>query len=290
MVICGPNGMFEEVRPVQRRAVPCPVSRNVVGERGELGQVRVQPRAGRTRPGAGSPADEQRGAQRDHAGADQRHLQPLLGQWPAQPDRAPEHPDAAHQHDGTSAAAITSRSATSTQVSIAPRSPGAGTSAAARGPAPGMISSRGTPVPTWSGTRSRVKAELPSCGASMMPDAISTRTHALAPGRSALGHQAGQQDQQRVGERGRGVHQRRAHPPDQLHDHVLGQLGGVERDVGHGPAVQQQVAVQHVPRLQGVGPAVRRDGLGSGDPQVTQEQHDARRPGTRRSRSAGPSG
>jgi hypothetical protein len=54
----------------------------------------------------------------------------------------------------------------------------------------------------------------------------------LAPGRGALGQQNGEQDDQRVGH-GRGhVHDVRVQPADQLDQHVLRQLGGVERDVG----------------------------------------------------------
>ena len=81
--------------------------------------------------------------------------------------------------------------------------------------------------------------------------------HAFPSCRPPLSRQTAEQDQQRVGYGGRHVHRRGAEPPDQFDDHVLGQLGGVVRDVADGPAAQQQVAVQHVPCLQRLVRAVR---------------------------------
>ena len=66
----------------------------------------------------------------------------------------------------------------------------------------------------------------------------------------AVGHRRRQHHQQRVGERGADPHHVRVQPADQLDQHVLGQLGRVERHVGQLPAVQQQVAVQHRPALE----------------------------------------
>ncbi len=98
---------------------------------------------------------------------------------------------------------------------------------------------------------------------------------ALAAGRPALGQQPAQQDDQRVGQRRGHVHGVAVQPVDPLHEHVLGQLGRVERHVRHGPAAEQEVAVQHVPGLQGLAAALRggrdRPGLG----QVGGVQQDA---------------
>ena len=81
---------------------------------------------------------------------------------------------------------------------------------------------------------------------------------------------------QGVGDRGRGVQHVGVQPADRLHDHVLGQLGGVERHVGGRPAMQQRVTVQHVPGLQRDGGAVGGDLLGARYGQVAQVQGDAR--------------
>src|SRR5207342_3860209 len=63
-------------------------------------------------------------------------------------------------------------------------------------------------------------------------------------------------------------------PQYQLDEHVLGNFGRVVRHVRDGPAVQQQVAVQHVPGLQGLVRAVRGSGIGPREPEETEEQGD----------------
>jgi hypothetical protein len=45
-------------------------------------------------------------------------------------------------------------------------------------------------------------------------------------------------------------------PAQEFHQHVLRQFRRVEGDIRERPAAQQQVAVQHVPRLQGVARAI----------------------------------
>ncbi len=74
--------------------------------------------------------------------------------------------------------------------------------------------------------------------------------HAFAAPRPAPGEQGRRQDEQRVGHRARHVDDVRGQAAGQLDQRVLRELGGVERDVGDPPAVQQRVAVQQVPRLE----------------------------------------
>ena len=89
----------------------------------------------------------------------------------------------------------------------------------------------------------------------------------------------GEHDEQRVRQRGGHVQHAGGKPARQLHGGVLGQLGGVERDVGERPAAQQPVAVQQVPGLEGVGRAVRPGGKRRRQPQVAAEEPRARRAG-----------
>ena len=96
----------------------------------------------------------------------------------------------------------------------------------------------------------------------------------VPPGRPSPGQQAGRQHQQRVGHGARDVDHIGAQAPDQLDEHVLGNFGRVVRHVRDGPAVQQPVPVQHVPRLQRLVRAVRGNGIGPGHPQVGDEQDD----------------
>ena len=109
---------------------------------------------------------------------------------------------------------------------------------------------------------------------------------ALGPAGPAAGHGGREEDEQRVRDRGADVHHLGPEPGDGLHEHVLRQFGGVERHVRHVPAVQQRVAVHDVPRLHGVGRAVRHHRGGAGDPQVGDEE-DGRH---RRDRRAPPQG
>jgi hypothetical protein len=67
-------------------------------------------------------------------------------------------------------------------------------------------------------------------------------------GDASPGQQHGQQYRQRVGHRRRDVGRVGVHAEEDLQQGVLRQLGGVERHVGQVPAMQQQVAVQHVRR------------------------------------------
>jgi hypothetical protein len=97
-----------------------------------------------------------------------------------------------------------------------------------------------------------------------------------ATGRAALGDEGGQHHQQRVGERGGHVHHVRPQPANRLHQHVLGQFRGVKRHIREVPAGQQQVAVQHRPRLQRDRCAVRTDGQRPRLAQRAQEQHHRR--------------
>jgi hypothetical protein len=98
---------------------------------------------------------------------------------------------------------------------------------------------------------------------------------ALTAGGAPAGeHRPGQHDQGVADRRGNVQHVR-LQPADQLHQHVLGQLGGVERHVGDGPAAQHRVAVQHGPCLQRVRRAVRADPRGPGHVQVAQVEPDA---------------
>ena len=97
---------------------------------------------------------------------------------------------------------------------------------------------------------------------------------ALAARRAPPGqHRAGQHDQ-RVADRRRHVQHVRVQATEVLDEHVLGQFGGVERDVGDRPAAQQRVAVQHGPGLQRVGRAVRTDPRRPGDVQIAEVEPD----------------
>ena len=106
-------------------------------------------------------------------------------------------------------------------------------------------------------------------------------------GAASPGQCHGQQRHDGEGDRGGGVHHVRAAPEHQFHQHVLGQFGVVEGHVGQPPAVQQQVAVQHVPGLQGEHRAVGVPGVGLRHPQVAGE-HRGRggRPGRHREPAA----
>ena len=85
----------------------------------------------------------------------------------------------------------------------------------------------------------------------------------------------GEQDGQGVAERAGDVHHVRAHAAEQLHEHVLGQLGRVEGDVGGPPAPQQRVPVQHRLGLQDHGGAVGVERRGPRLAHVEREQADA---------------
>ena len=74
----------------------------------------------------------------------------------------------------------------------------------------------------------------------------------LALADAATGQQHGEHDDERVGHRRRDVGGVGVQPEQTLQHEVLRQLGGDERDVGQVPAVQQHIAVQHVPRHQQV--------------------------------------
>src|SRR4249919_1695921 len=63
-------------------------------------------------------------------------------------------------------------------------------------------------------------------------------------------------------------------PQYMLIELVLGNFGRGVHHVRDGPAVQQQVAVQHVPGLQGLVRAVRGSGIGPREPEETEEQGD----------------
>ena len=76
--------------------------------------------------------------------------------------------------------------------------------------------------------------------------------HGLAAGCRALagaaaGQQHGEHDHERVGHRRRDVGGVDVQPEETFQHEVLRQLGGDERDVRQVPAVQQHIAVQHVP-------------------------------------------
>ena len=100
---------------------------------------------------------------------------------------------------------------------------------------------------------------------------------ALRAGRPALGQQRRERREQGVAQGRPDVHHVGVQPMREFDQHVLGQLGGVEGHIRQPPAVQQQVAVQHVPRLQRVrGPVrVRRDR--QRHPQIAGEGHDGGR-------------
>ena len=139
-----------------------------------------------------------------------------------------------------------------------------------------QVSSSGTEVPMWSGWKIRMN----DAGAELRRDHDPGRDEHAHDALAALGpapaEQAAGQHHQRVGDRGRGVQHVGVQPADRFHDHVLGQLGGVERHVGDRPAAQQRVAVQHVPGLHRDGRAVGGDGLGPGHGQIAQVQANAR--------------
>ncbi len=82
-----------------------------------------------------------------------------------------------------------------------------------------------------------------------------------------------EQHDQGVGHRRGHVDHPGAETQHEFQQGVLRQFGGVEGHVGQRPAMQQQVAVQHVPGLQRVGRAVRVDRLGPGQAQVAGEEH-----------------
>ena len=96
----------------------------------------------------------------------------------------------------------------------------------------------------------------------------------LPPGRAPPGQQASRQHQQRISAGTPDVDHIGAQTPDQLDNRVLRDFGRVVRHVPEGPAVQQHVAVQHVPGLQGLVRAVRGSGIGPGHPQVGDKQDD----------------
>ena len=97
---------------------------------------------------------------------------------------------------------------------------------------------------------------------------------AVAGRRAALGQQDGEHQHERVGERGCDVRHVRAEAADRIDQHVLGQFGRVEGHVRHPPAVQQQVAVQHVPRHEHDVRPVGVHRIGRGQPDVRGEQGD----------------
>ena len=72
--------------------------------------------------------------------------------------------------------------------------------------------------------------------------------HRGPAGEAAAGHQDGEQHGQRVGHRRGDVRGVRVDAEEDLQQGVLRQLSGIEGHVGQVPAVQQQVAVQHVRR------------------------------------------
>ena len=101
---------------------------------------------------------------------------------------------------------------------------------------------------------------------------------ALAAGYPAPGQQRREDHDQGVRHRRRDVSGVRVQPEQPHQQGVLGQLGGDERDVGQVPAVQQHVAVQHVPGHQQVVGLVGILRVGPGHPQVgEEEQRDGQR-------------
>ena len=98
--------------------------------------------------------------------------------------------------------------------------------------------------------------------------------YGLTPRGSALGQQRGQQHRERV-RHGRGhVHDVGVQPAQEFHQRVLRDFGGVVRDVPEPPAVQQQVAVQHVPGLQGLACPIGVDRPRPRQLQVARESDD----------------
>jgi len=101
------------------------------------------------------------------------------------------------------------------------------TSAAARGPVGGTRAVEGGWVPRWSRLRQQqVCVALPNCGAIMIPAATRRSGSALpAPSKRPLARQAGRQQQQAYRcWRPRCVSTSGPRPPDQLDEHVLGDL------------------------------------------------------------------
>ena len=92
---------------------------------------------------------------------------------------------------------------------------------------------------------------------------------------AALGQQRGQQHHRRVDQRREDGYLDRPQPDDRLDDHVQREFDGVEGHIPQPPAAQQQVAMQHVPRLQRLSRRVRVELIRLGLPQVAPEQHQA---------------
>ena len=99
----------------------------------------------------------------------------------------------------------------------------------------------------------------------------------LAACRPACRDHARQHHEQHVGQPRGHVHDPAAQPPGELHQQVLGDLGGVERDIRQRPAPQQHVAVQHVPRLQRLGRTLGGRGQRARLGGVGEEQHEHHR-------------
>ena len=99
---------------------------------------------------------------------------------------------------------------------------------------------------------------------------------AFWPAGPPAGEPAGRQDEQRVRHRRRHVDDAGPEGPDQLDEHVLGQFRRVERHVADGPAVQQPVPREHVPRLQRLRRTVRGGRHRPRHPQVAEEQQPGR--------------
>ncbi len=247
----------------------------VLGQRRGVGHAGVQRQQDEPAQVPDDPQDEQGDGQRGQAGRDQGQLEPHRGQAAAGPHHALVDPHAAGDTDRQQGGAD--------DQAVGDGGPGQHQPDQRRHePAPRRAvqdqedRQHRHGGPDVVGHQHQHVDRVTELGGEHDAGADQDPGHALAAGGPALGQQAGQQDQQGVGERGRGVHHVRPQPADDLHDHVLGQLGGVEGHVGQGPAAQQRVAVQHVPRFQGVGRGVGGDGLGGGHPQVADEQHDAR--------------
>ena len=94
----------------------------------------------------------------------------------------------------------------------------------------------------------------------------------LALSDTAAGQQHGEHDDERVGHRRRDVGGVGVQPEQMLQQEVLRQLGGDEGDVGQVPAVQQHIAMQHVPRHQQVVRLVRVLRIRAGHLQVRDEK------------------
>jgi len=112
-----------------------------------------------------------------------------------------------------------------------------------RGPGPARSAAAAPMVPVWVGpgrTRmKRARADLRS--RTTIPARDDGGAHMPSrPLGLAAAQQPGGQHQQGVRDRGRGWQHVGVQPADRLHDHVLGQLGGVERHIGDRPAGQQR--------------------------------------------------